>query len=280
LTPATFLSIRSLGVAYPHGRRWMEALSGIDLDLAIGRRLALIGESGSGKSTLALAIAGLLPGNARLTGTIAFPALGRPLRPGRDIGVVFQNPSGSLDPVIAVGEQIAEVAVVNKGLTWAAARRRALDLLERVEIPRSRERMRSFPHEFSGGQRQRIAIAAALAANPPFLIADEPTSALDPLVQRRLVDLLDSLVREERLTLIFVTHDIALASELADEVAVLRAGHLVEAGPASRVFAAPAHPYTKALLATRLDLDMPLGGRLPEIDPADLSVRVPARSHG
>jgi peptide/nickel transport system ATP-binding protein len=163
---------------------------------------------------------------------------------------------------------------------WHAARRRAIELLDRVRIPRPTERAHSYPHEFSGGQRQRIAIAAALAADPPFLIADEPTSGLDPVVQRELVGLLGSLVREQGLTLLFATHDIALASELADEVAVLRAGRLVESGPIARVLAAPEHAYTKALLATRLDLDTPLRRRLPEIDPADFSVRLPAPSHG
>ena len=211
---------------------------------------------------------------------MAFPALGRAPRLGRDIGMVFQDPSGSLNPVLTVGEQVAEVVVVHEGSSWSAARRRAADLLERVHIPRARERMGDYPHEFSGGQRQRIALAAALAVDPPLLIADEPTSALDAVVQKELVALLDELVRENGLTLIFVTHDIALASELADEVAVLHRGRLVEAGPAARVFSMPEHPYTKALLATRLDLDTPLGARLPEIDPANLSVRIPTARHG
>jgi peptide/nickel transport system ATP-binding protein len=216
-----------------------------------------------------------LPGNAVVSGSLVFPALAAPPRLGRDIGVVFQDPSGSLDPVLSVGRQVAEVVVVHEGLSWRAARMRAAELLDRVRIPRARERLGSFPHEFSGGQRQRIAIAAALAANPKLLIADEPTSALDTVVQRELVTLFDELTRDEDLTLLFVTHDIALASELADDVAVFHAGRLVETGPAARVFADPAHAYTRALLATRLDLDMPVGRRLPEIDPADFSVRIP-----
>ncbi len=270
-----FLSLRGLGVTYRSGVRAVAALRDVSFDLGVGRRLAVIGESGSGKSTLAHAVAGLLPGNAVVSGSLAFPALAAPPRLGRDIGVVFQDPSGSLDPVLSVGRQLAEVVVVHEGLSWRAARVRAAELLERVHIPRARERLGGFPHEFSGGQRQRIAIAAALAAGPKLLIADEPTSALDTVVQRELVTLFDELAREEGLTLLFVTHDIALASELADEVAVFYAGRLVETGPAARVFADPAHAYTRALLATRLDLYMPVGRWLPEIDPADFSVRIP-----
>jgi peptide/nickel transport system ATP-binding protein len=275
LTEASFLSLRGLGVAYRSGRRSVSALTGVDLDVATGRRLAVIGESGSGKSTLAMAIAGLLPPSARVSGAIAFPALGADPRLGRDIGVVFQDPGGSLDPVIAVGRQIAEVIVAHEALGWREAERRAVALMERVRIPRARERAKSFPHEFSGGQRQRIAIAAALAGNPRLLIADEPTSALDTVVQRELVGLFDELTRDAGLTLIFVTHDIALASEIADDVAVLHGGRLVEAGPAARILTAPEHRYTRALLATRLDLDMPVARRLPEIDPTDFSVHVP-----
>jgi peptide/nickel transport system ATP-binding protein len=167
------------------------------------------------------------------------------------------------------------VIVVNRGAGWKEAWARGVELLDRVHIPRAGDRARSFPHEFSGGQRQRIAIAAALAGGPKLLIADEPTSALDTVVQHELVGLFDELTREEGLTLLFVTHDIALASELADDVAVFYAGRLVEAGAAAEVFATPAHAYTRALLATRLDLEVPVGDRLPEIDPRDFSVRIP-----
>jgi peptide/nickel transport system ATP-binding protein len=275
LNDVPFLSLRRLGVSYRSGLGAVAALSDVSLDLAAGRRLAVIGESGSGKSTLALAVAGLLPPSAVTVGEIGFPGL--PALPclGRDIGVVFQDPSGSLDPVVSVGRQIAEVIVVNRGTSRQAAWREAAAILDRVRIPNPQRNLRRFPHEFSGGQRQRIAIAAALAGRPKLLIADEPTSALDTIVQRELVALFDELVRAERLTLLFVTHDIALASELADDIAVLYGGRLVESGPAADVLGRPAHAYTKALLATRLDIDMPLGDRLPEIDPTDFSVRVP-----
>ena len=256
----TLLAIESLSVSYGGA----PALSGVSLTLAAGQRLAVIGESGSGKSTLAMALCGLLPQSARLTGRIAFA---RPLALGRDIGVVFQDPGGSLNPVLTIGEQIAEVSVVHRGTSWSAARAQAARLLDRMGIARPAEALSRHPHEFSGGQRQRIALAAALAADPVLLIADEPTSALDTVVQHAMVELLDGLVRERGLTLVFVTHDIALASMLADDVAVLHAGHLLESGPVARVLRAPAHAYTRALLAARLDLDTPLAARLPEIGP-------------
>ena len=257
------IAVQTLSVAYGSGAK---ALDDITLSLAQGRRLAVLGESGSGKSTLAMAICGLLPTGARTTGTIAFPTLTTPVL-GRDIGVVFQDPGGSLNPVLTIGEQIAEVAVVHRGHTWREAEAHAARLLDRMGIPHPTEALRRHPHEFSGGQRQRIALAAALAADPVLLIADEPTSALDTVVQHAMVELLDSLVRERGLTLLFVTHDIALASMLADEVAILHAGHLMESGPVAQVFRTPTHAYTRALLAARLDLDTPLQHRLPEIGP-------------
>ena len=255
------LALRGLGVA--HGG--MPALAGIDLDLPRGGRLAVIGESGSGKSTLALAVAGLLPPEARLAGSVSFPALGTAPRLGRDIGVVFQDPAGSLDPVLRVGEQVAEVLVAHRGLSWRAAFRRVDELLAGVRLPG--RAARAFPHQLSGGQCQRVALAAALAAEPALLIADELTSALDTVVQRELASLLDELVKARGLTLLFVTHDIGLAANLADDVAVLRRGRLLEHGPVARVLAQPQHPYTQALLATHLDLATPLGARLPEIGP-------------
>ena len=272
-----FLVVDGLGVKYDGANGQVVALRDVSFTLDAGQRLALIGESGSGKSTLAHAVAGLLPASASVAGRVGFPGR-EPPRLGRDIGVVFQDPGGSLDPVVSVGRQIAEVVVTHEGVGWRAAHARAVELLDRVRIPRPGERARSFPHELSGGQRQRVAIAAALAGNPSLLIADEPTSALDTVVQRELMTLFDELVREKGLTLLFVTHDIALASELADQVAVLFQGRLVESGPAERVFSAPEHPYTAALIATRVDLETPLGHRLPEIGRDDFSVRIPQPS--
>jgi peptide/nickel transport system ATP-binding protein len=180
-----------------------------------------------------------------------------------------------------VGEQIAEARRVNRGGSRAQARATAESWLGRVAIPEPRRSARKYPHQFSGGQKQRIALAAALAGEPTVLIADEPTSALDTITQHGIVALLKQVAGAGNLTLVFVTHDIALASEVADDIAILYQGRLVEAGPASRVFEAPSHPYTKALLATRLTLGMPRERRFAEIDPEDFSVRVPeAPPHG
>ncbi|WP_240233148.1 ABC transporter ATP-binding protein [Devosia lacusdianchii] len=231
------------------------ALDGVTLTINAGERLAIIGESGSGKSTLALALAGLLPASARQSGSINWPQ-GKPTL-GRDIGMVFQDPSSSLDPVLTIGEQVAEGAVAHLGSDWKAAHLRARDLLARVKLPDPDSLLRAHPHQLSGGQRQRVAIAAAIAANPKFLIADEATSALDTIVQAEIVALLTSLVDEAGMTLLFITHDIALASGLADRIAVFRQARLVERGPTADIILRPREPYTAALLGAHLDLSTP-----------------------
>jgi peptide/nickel transport system ATP-binding protein len=261
-----YLHIRNLNVNYGD----TAALQDVSLRLATGDRLALTGESGSGKSTLAMAIAGLMPKQAQSSGTIEFPSMAHKPKLGQDIGVLFQDPSGSLDPVMKVGDQIAEVVMTHQGIGWIAARVRAAELLDRVRIPKALSRLNSYPHEFSGGQKQRIALAAALAGNPSLLIADEPTSALDTVVQRHIVNLLDELVRDNGLTLLFVTHDIALASERADTIGVLHNGKLVEIGPAASVLGQPVHPYTKALIGTHISLDTPRRKRLAQINAGHL----------
>jgi peptide/nickel transport system ATP-binding protein len=248
-----FCSVRGLSVHYERDA----ALESIYLDVLRGERLALIGESGSGKSTFARALAGLLPKSARIRGDITWPALGHAPLPGRDFGFVFQDPGTSLNPVLTIGEQVAEVARQHLGLDWRRAYARAEELLERVRIPQPASAMRAFPHQLSGGQRQRVAIAAAIAAKPTLLIADEPTSALDVAVQAEIVSLLDGLVREEGMTLLFITHDIALASGFADRIAVFRIGELVEAGPIRSVLSSPADGYTAALIASHRDLSTP-----------------------
>ncbi|MFC5585120.1 ATP-binding cassette domain-containing protein [Nitratireductor kimnyeongensis] len=250
---APLAEIRGLSVSYGRDDARNFALQHVDLDIAKGRRLAVIGESGSGKSTLALALAGLLAPQARIEGKIGWLGLAHPPVAGRDIGMVFQDPGGSLNPVLTIGEQVAEGAVRHLGLDWRAARSHALALLERVRIPDPQAALRAFPHQFSGGQRQRIAIAAAIAAKPGLLIADEPTSALDMVVQAEIVALLDDLVREAGMTLVFITHDIALASGLADDIAVFQRAQLVEKGAAQAVLTKPAHAYTKHLLAAQID---------------------------
>ncbi len=223
------------------------ALENIDLDIGQGETLAIIGESGSGKSTLALALASLLPGNAHISGQLDW-ADGKP-RAGRDIGFVFQDPASSFDPLMTVGAQLVETIRAHAQIDRVAAKARATGLLERVHIPQADASFARYPHQFSGGQKQRIAIALAIAASPRLLIADEPTSALDTIVQKEIVSLLRKLVRTDGMTLIFITHDIALASGLADRIAVFRQGKLVEFGPARNIVSNPQTDYTRALIA-------------------------------
>ncbi|WP_315925013.1 ABC transporter ATP-binding protein [Mesorhizobium sp. SP-1A] len=249
-------AIRDLSVHYGRAPD-AAALSDLSLDIVSGERLAIIGESGSGKSTLALALAGLLPAGAAQTGEIAWPGLGRPPLGGRDIGFVFQDPAGSLDPVMPVGRQVAEVARAHLGLSWRQAEERACGLLDRVRLPDPDAIRHAFPHQLSGGQKQRVAIAAAIAAGPKLLIADEATSALDTIVQAEIVTLIRQLVAEDGMTLLFISHDIALASELADRIAVFRAGSMVEIGEAATVIAHPAQPYTRILIGAHIGLDAP-----------------------
>ncbi|MCO5155209.1 MAG: ABC transporter ATP-binding protein [Aquamicrobium sp.] len=252
---APLVTLRGLAVFYAGSS--LPALAGIDLDIGRGETLAVIGESGSGKSTLALALAGLLPDDAAVAGRIDGPGFTRPPRPGRDIGFVFQDAGASLNPVRRVGAQVAEVARVHLGLSRPAARGHALDLFQRVRLSDPYAAARAFPHQLSGGQRQRVAIAAAIAAGPALLIADEPTSALDTIVQAEVVALLNELVAEAGMTLVFITHDIALASGFADRVGVLDQGRLVEAGPIAAVLAAPRDAYTRMLLGCHIGLDTP-----------------------
>ncbi|WP_435891325.1 ATP-binding cassette domain-containing protein, partial [Mesorhizobium ciceri] len=174
---------------------------------------------------------------------------------GRDIGFVFQDPSASLDPVMPIGKQIAEVARTHLGLTWPQAYTQAKTLLERVRLPDPDSALRAFPHQLSGGQKQRVAIAAAIAAGPKLLIADEATSALDTIVQAEIVALIRRLVTEDGMTLLFISHDIALAAELAGRIAVFRHGQLVELGMTAQIVGAPAQPYTRALLDAHIGLD-------------------------
>ncbi|MER9586159.1 ABC transporter ATP-binding protein [Mesorhizobium sp. M0276] len=175
--------------------------------------------------------------------------------PGRDIGFVFQDPSASLDPVMTIGKQIAEVARTHLGLTWLQAYAKARHLLERVRLPDPDSALQAFPHQLSGGQKQRVAIAAAIAAGPKLLIADEATSALDTIVQAEIVALIRRLVAEDGMTLLFISHDIALAAELAERIAVFRHGRLVELGTTAQIINAPSQAYTRALLDAHIGLD-------------------------
>ena len=222
----------------------------------------MIGESGSGKTTFARAVAGLLPEGAVVSGESVWS--GPAPRPGVDIGYVFQDPGASLDPLLSIGAHLVEVLRATRGLRRSAARARAVELLARVRILDPVAALAGYPHQFSGGQAQRIAIALAIAGEPRLLIADEATSALDVLVQGEIVALLRGLCAERAMALLFVTHDIALARDLADRIAVLHDGRLVEVGPAAAVIERPREAYTRSLLAAHIDLATPpLVGALP-----------------
>lgn len=254
-------------------------LDEVTLTLAAGRTLGLLGESGAGKSTLAMALIGLLhPPEVGLQGSMKFAgtelvglpeAQFRKLR-GNRIGLVFQDASASLDPCFTVGQQICEPLKRHLGLDGKQALERAVELLASVGMPDARARLASYPHQLSGGMQQRVMISIALACNPQLLIADEPTSALDVTIQAQIMELILQQVRALGSSAIFVLHDLALASQVCDDIAVLYAGQIVEAGPAEAVLGRPSHPYTIGLRSCVVELDSetlrPLAGSVPGLD--------------
>jgi peptide/nickel transport system ATP-binding protein len=263
-TPETaLLSVRDLAIDFIVGREAPRfAVRGVSFDVPADRTVALVGESGSGKSVSALAILRLLPDNARIFGSIRFEgreltslpvAQIRALR-GSAISMVFQEPMSSLNPVFTVGDQIAEVLRVHQQVGRRAARARAIELLAEVGLPDPRLRVDSHPHELSGGQQQRVMIAMAIACKPKLLIADEPTTALDVTIQKQVLELLAQLRRSHRMSVLFISHDLGVVGEIADEVIVMQEGEVREHGDVEQIFTAPKHPYTRALLACRPDL--------------------------
>lgn len=231
-------------------------VDGVSFDVPHGARVGLIGESGSGKSLTALAILGLLPDGAEATGSITWDGtelLGMPerrlaRRRGDEIAMVFQEPQTALNPIRTIGRQIAESARLHRGLSRAEGRRLAVAAAERVRLPEPERIVRRYPHQLSGGQRQRAAIAAALSGRPRLLLADEPTTALDVTIQAGILDLLLDLVREEGMSLLFITHDLAVLSQVATHGIVLERGRAVEEAPVAELLSAPRHPVTQGLL--------------------------------
>lgn len=253
----TILSIENLRIHFETFAGEVQAIRGVNLKLEKGETLALVGESGSGKSVTAKSVMKLLSNNAVVKeGTITFKGeniLEKSERDmqsirGKKIAMIFQDPMTSLDPTMKIGKQITEVIIKHEKASKEEADKRAEELLELVGIPNAKERMKQYPHQFSGGQRQRIVIAIALACNPDVLIADEPTTALDVTIQAQILDLLKELQQQFQMAIIFITHDLGVVANVADRVAVMYAGKVVEVGTADEVFYNPQHPYTWGLL--------------------------------
>jgi len=254
------LDVRDLRVEFRLGERMVNAVNGVSFHVHPGETLAILGESGSGKSVSFEAVLGILDsppgfvtgGTALYHGRDLFTMPGRERRSlcGRRLAMIFQDPLSSLNPVFTVGWQLAEMVRVHQGVSKDAARKRAVDLLERVGIPSASDRFDDFPHQFSGGMRQRVVIAMALAVDPELIVADEPTTALDVTVEAQILELLKSLQREQELGLILITHSMGVVAEVADRVAVMYAGKVVETGSVVDIFERPTHPYTLGLLGS------------------------------
>jgi oligopeptide/dipeptide ABC transporter ATP-binding protein len=250
------LRVQSLTTEFRSRNGPLRAVDNLSVDVPRARALAVIGESGSGKSALLKTILGVEPITASVTGKvllegrdlISLPRKEREAVRGRQIAMVFQDPLTALDPVFTVGRQLTETLCRHLGLDRTTAKDRAIGLLSAVQIPSPEKRMKSYPFELSGGMRQRVVIAMALACEPVLLLADEPTTALDVTVQARVLHLIRNIQLERQMSMILVTHDLAVAAQIADDIAVMYAGRLVEGGPVAEVLGSPSHPYTRGLL--------------------------------
>jgi peptide/nickel transport system ATP-binding protein len=264
------LSVRNLRTVFHTEREEIHAVDGVSFEIHEGETVGLVGESGSGKSVTARSILGLVDEPGRIEdGEILFR--GEDLTEGNwdryrgDVSIVFQNPSGSLNPVYTVGNQIREALRIHEGLRGKAAKRRAVELLKDVGIPDAASRVDEYPHQLSGGMQQRAVIAVALACDPDLLVCDEPTTALDVTIQAQILDLLAALQDEEDLAILFITHDMGVIEEATDRVNVIYAGEIVETAPTADLFEDPAHPYTRALLES-IPGRTARGDRLPTIE--------------
>ena len=293
-----FLSIHNLNVEYASGGKTIHAVNGVNLELERGATLGLVGETGAGKTTIAKAIMQILPDHATksVSGEILFEgkdllktgeAALQKIR-GKDISMIFQDPMTALNPVMTVGDQIAEGIRQHQGMNKAQAKREAVKMLETVGI--SGDRAEEYPHQFSGGMKQRVVIAIALSCMPSLLIADEPTTALDVTIQAQVLDLIQKLKKEQNTSMILITHDLGVVAETCDHVAVVYAGEIVESGTLEEIYTNPKHPYTKGLFGAIPDLNKrverlsPVKGLPP--DPTNLiegcyfSLRCPYATEG
>jgi peptide/nickel transport system ATP-binding protein len=270
------LEVLDLVVEFPTRRGVLRALDRVSFSIERGEILGVVGESGAGKSLTGAAIVGLLErpgrvasGEVRLDGKRIDNLAEEPLRRirGRRIGMIFQDPLTTLNPLYTIGRQLSETMQTHMRLSDAEARRQAVGWLDRVGIPAAAQRIDAYPHEFSGGQRQRVVIALALCAEPALVIADEPTTALDVSIQAQIITLLKELTRDHGTAVMLVTHDMGVIAETADQVAVMYAGRIAEIGPVDAVIRAPAHPYTDGLMASIPSLEHRVG-RLRQIDGA------------
>ncbi|MFG2482435.1 MULTISPECIES: ABC transporter ATP-binding protein [Streptomyces] len=259
------LEVRDLHVEFKTRDGVAKAVNGVNYSVAEGETLAVLGESGSGKSVTAQAVMGILdmPPGRIAGGEILFKGKDllkmkeeerRKVR-GAEMAMIFQDALSSLNPVLSVGAQLGEMYEVHRGMSRKDAKGKAVELMDRVKIPAAKERVGDYPHQFSGGMRQRIMIAMALALEPSLIIADEPTTALDVTVQAQVMDLLAELQRELNMGLILITHDLGVVADVADKIAVMYAGRIVEAAPVHEIYKAPAHPYTRGLLDSIPRLD-------------------------
>ena len=276
------LSVDHLRTEFRIAGAWHPAVDDVSFALAPRETLALVGESGCGKSVTALSVMGLVPvpqgriagGRIVLEGRdlvgLAEPELEK-LR-GARMGMIFQEPMTSLNPVMTIGAQVAEALMVHQGLSRRQAEAKALAVLDEVKIPSPERRLHEYPHQFSGGMRQRVMIAMALACEPAVLLADEPTTALDVTIQAQVLGLLADLKDRHGMAMLFITHNLGVVAQIADRVAVMYAGQIVEEGPVAAIFARPAHPYTRALFSAipRMDRDAQdlaaIPGRVPPLD--------------
>ena len=287
---SVLLDVKQLKVRFATEGHQVRAVDGVDFRIEAGETLALLGESGSRKSDTALSLTRLLPKSAAVSGGIRFKggdllALSdRQMRDvrGGHISMIFQEPQTSLNPALSVGLQVGETLRRHRGLRLKAQKEKVVELLEAVGIPDPEQRMDEYPHQFSGGMKQRVMLAIALAGEPELLIADEPTTALDVTTQARILDLLKTIQRDTGMALLFITHDLAVASQVADRVAVMNEGRIVETGPTREFFGQPQHPYSRKLLASLPDpstmrpMERPETGR-PLLEVSGLQVRFPVQ---